>query len=46
MLVKGGVVQVSLGTIDDVGSDHLPVLLEFSLKPLEEEPIVLVHHMF
>lgn len=37
VMVKGGVLPVGLGTLDAVGSDHLPVLLEFMLLP-EEKP--------
>lgn len=36
VLVKGGVVPVSLQALDNAGSDHLPVLLEFRLLPLEQ----------
>ena len=37
VLVKGGILPVSLETIEPAGSDHLPVLLEFTVLP-EEEP--------
>lgn len=37
VMVKGGVLPVSVTTLEAVGSDHLPVLLEFLLLP-EEEP--------
>lgn len=41
VLVKGAVLPLSLGTIEPAGSDHLPVLLEFTLAPEEPEPAVL-----
>lgn len=41
VLVKGGVLPVGLRTLDSVGSDHLPVLLEFVLLPQERPAEVL-----
>ncbi|MEQ1950677.1 endonuclease/exonuclease/phosphatase family protein [Mesorhizobium yinganensis] len=38
VLAKGGVEIHSIRTLDSVGSDHLPVLVEFSLKPKPAEP--------
>ena len=35
VLVKGGVVPLSVTTLDAVGSDHLPVLFEFAMLPQE-----------
>jgi endonuclease/exonuclease/phosphatase (EEP) superfamily protein YafD len=37
VMVKGGIVVHSVRILDDVGSDHAPVLIEFSLPP-ESEP--------
>lgn len=37
VLVKGAVVPLGLRALDNAGSDHLPVLLEFRLLP-EEKP--------
>jgi hypothetical protein len=34
-MVKGGVAPLSLQRLEPVGSDHLPVLLEFTLPPRE-----------
>lgn len=36
VLVKGGVIPLSVHTLDEAGSDHLPVLLEFSVPPQEQ----------
>lgn len=41
IMVKGGVVPGQFGTLAGVGSDHLPVLLEFTLLPEEAPPEVL-----
>jgi endonuclease/exonuclease/phosphatase (EEP) superfamily protein YafD len=41
VLVKGGVVTHSIRRLEDVGSDHLPVLHEFSLLPIEREQKVM-----
>lgn len=41
VMVKGGVVPGQFGTLAGVGSDHLPVLLEFTLLPEEAPPDVL-----
>ena len=35
VMVKGGVVALSAATTESAGSDHLPVLVEFSLLPQE-----------
>ena len=35
LMVKGGVAPLSLQRLEPVGSDHLPVLLEFTLPPRE-----------
>jgi endonuclease/exonuclease/phosphatase (EEP) superfamily protein YafD len=37
VLVKGGIIVHSARILEDVGSDHAPVLIEFSLKPVSEE---------
>ncbi len=37
IFTKGAVVVHSVATLEPVGSDHLPVLLEFSLEPAEPE---------
>lgn len=37
VMVKGDVVPIAARVLDDVGSDHWPVLLEFSLKPAGQE---------
>lgn len=37
VMVKGGIIVHSARTLEDVGSDHAPVLIEFSLLP-ESEP--------
>lgn len=37
VLVKGGIRVHSATTLEDVGSDHAPVLVEFSLAPQEGE---------
>jgi hypothetical protein len=36
-MVKGGIAVHSIRVLEDVGSDHAPVLVEFSLRPVEEE---------
>lgn len=41
VMVKGEVVPLGVGTTDSARSDHLPVLLEFTLPPQEAEPGVL-----
>lgn len=41
VMVKGGVLPAGLRTLDTVGSDHLPVLLEFMLLPQEQPAQVL-----
>ena len=38
VFAKGAVEVISIRTLDPVGSDHLPVLVEFSLKPKATEP--------
>lgn len=38
VFAKGNVEIHSIRTLDPVGSDHLPVLVEFSLKPKAAEP--------
>ncbi|MDN5927565.1 MAG: endonuclease/exonuclease/phosphatase family protein [Hyphomicrobiales bacterium] len=38
VMVKGGIVVHSVRILEDVGSDHAPVLVEFSLPP-ESEPV-------
>jgi endonuclease/exonuclease/phosphatase (EEP) superfamily protein YafD len=35
VLVKGGVMTHSIERLEDVGSDHLPILHLFSLLPVE-----------
>lgn len=40
VLVKGGVIPISLTALDNVGSDHLPVLFDFTLLPEEGAPTV------
>ena len=40
IMVKGRVAADTPTTLDDVGSDHLPVMLEFSLAPAEGETVV------
>jgi endonuclease/exonuclease/phosphatase (EEP) superfamily protein YafD len=42
VLVKGGVVPVSLEALPTAGSDHLPVLLEFMVLP-DEMPARQMH---
>jgi endonuclease/exonuclease/phosphatase (EEP) superfamily protein YafD len=42
VLVKGGVVPASLKALDNAGSDHLPVLLEFTVLP-QEQPAPVRH---
>ena len=37
VFAKGDVVVHSVGTLEAVGSDHLPVLVEFSLKAAQPE---------
>src|SRR6185312_94435 len=37
VMVKGGIVVHSARILEDVGSDHAPVLIEFSLKPDEQK---------
>lgn len=37
VMVKGGVLVAAARTLDAVGSDHLPILVEFSLDPQREE---------
>ena len=37
VMVKGGIVVHSARILEDVGSDHAPVLIEFSLKAASEE---------
>jgi endonuclease/exonuclease/phosphatase (EEP) superfamily protein YafD len=37
VMVKGGIAVHSVRVLEDVGSDHAPVLVEFSLRPVEEE---------
>ena len=41
LLVKGNVVAIETRRLDEVGSDHLPVLLEFGLLPQPRETGVL-----
>lgn len=41
LMVKGGVTPLRLQPLDRVGSDHLPVLLEFTLPPRGEQDGVL-----
>jgi endonuclease/exonuclease/phosphatase (EEP) superfamily protein YafD len=41
VLVQGGVVPLGAATTEGAGSDHLPVLVEFSLLPQEHAPVVL-----
>lgn len=41
VMLKGGVLTLSARTLDAVGSDHLPVLVEFMLLPAEKAPQVL-----
>ena len=36
---KGGVTILSSTRLEDTGSDHLPVLVEFSLKRDETKPV-------
>ncbi len=36
IMVKGGVMAGEPATLEDVGSDHLPVMLEFSVTPAEQ----------
>ncbi|MCO5156941.1 MAG: endonuclease/exonuclease/phosphatase family protein [Aquamicrobium sp.] len=36
IMVKGGIVAGEPTTLEDVGSDHLPMMLEFSLAPARE----------
>ncbi len=38
VLVKGGIIVHSARVLDDVGSDHAPVLIEFSTKPKTGQP--------
>lgn len=38
VFVKGGVVVHSIERLDAVGSDHVPVLVEFSIRPEPGEP--------
>ena len=38
VMVKGAVAPTALATLEDVGSDHLPVLLEFGLSPELDRP--------
>ena len=44
---KGDVEVHSVRTLEDSGSDHRPVLVEFSIKPAEREtttePVVVFH---
>jgi len=40
MMSKGGIVVKSAHTLEPVGSDHLPVLMEFSIEPAPAEPAV------
>ena len=40
-MVKGGVVPLSAGITEGVGSDHRPILVEFALLPQEKAPDVL-----
>jgi endonuclease/exonuclease/phosphatase (EEP) superfamily protein YafD len=37
VMVKGGIVVHSARILDDVGSDHAPVLVEFSLRPAKDD---------
>ncbi len=37
IFAKGAVIVHSVATLESVGSDHLPVLLEFSLEPADPE---------
>jgi endonuclease/exonuclease/phosphatase (EEP) superfamily protein YafD len=41
VMVKGGIVVHSARILEDVGSDHAPVLIEFSLapQPESEQPV-------
>jgi endonuclease/exonuclease/phosphatase (EEP) superfamily protein YafD len=41
VLVKGGAITHSIRRLEDVGSDHLPILHEFSLRPAEREQKVM-----
>lgn len=41
LLVKGGIVIASARTLEAAGSDHLPVLVEFSLLPQEPDAEIL-----
>ncbi|MCT8999673.1 endonuclease/exonuclease/phosphatase family protein [Chelativorans intermedius] len=41
VLVKGRIVPLSTTRLEDAGSDHLPVLLDFSVEPAEGEPMVM-----
>jgi endonuclease/exonuclease/phosphatase (EEP) superfamily protein YafD len=41
VLVKGGVLTLSARKLEDVGSDHLPILHEFTLLPSEPRNEVL-----
>ncbi len=41
VLVKGGVLPLSLQRMASVGSDHLPVLMNFIVLPTEKEPAVM-----
>jgi endonuclease/exonuclease/phosphatase (EEP) superfamily protein YafD len=41
VLVKGGVMTHSIERLEDVGSDHLPILHLFSLLPVENGPQVM-----
>lgn len=36
VMVKGGVIPLSVRTLEEAGSDHLPVLLEFAVPPQEQ----------
>ncbi|PDQ17252.1 AP endonuclease, partial [Mesorhizobium sanjuanii] len=36
---KGGVMIHSASRLEDNGSDHLPVMVEFSLRPEEKKPV-------
>ncbi|TKT81261.1 endonuclease/exonuclease/phosphatase family protein [Aquamicrobium sp. LC103] len=40
VLVKGGVLTGNIATMEDAGSDHLPVLYEFSVLPAEKPAAV------
>jgi len=46
VFAKGDVEVHSVRTLEDSGSDHRPVLVEFSIKPAEREtpePVVVFH---